>query len=96
MKLSDYLNAQLNRETIKEDQCNLYKHINNRDVAIQIQHLHLRPYKDDVVLTVTWYNVVDLNNIYRIGDDLITIKVVDLPLWEIVDVQAGRILGDNL
>ncbi len=92
MKLSDCLDALL------PDQNNtkqvLFKHISNRDIAFKINSFS----KEDSVweFNVTWFNVVNSNNVFSIDQDVIQIKPSDLQKWESINVQAGRILRDNL
>lgn len=92
MKLSDCLDALL------PDQNNnkrvLFKHVGNRDIAFKIDSFS----KDNNVweFSVTWYNVVNSDKVFPIDQDVIQIKTSDLQKWESIDVQAGRILRDNL
>lgn len=92
MKLSDCLNALL--PPSQSNTFTLFKHISNRDIAFKIDSFVKR--SDDFQFAITWFNVVNSNNVFQIDYDLIQIKNSDLHKWETVDVQAGRILRNDL
>lgn len=62
----------------------IYKHELNTDVAFQVRKQFSLPNK--VKLRITWYNIVNPKNIYRIEDDKIEIKKKDLKKWKIYEV----------
>lgn len=92
MKLSDCLNAllpdQSNRKLV------LFKHISNTDIAFRVDTISKQT--DAWRFGVTWFNVVNSNNVFPLDYDVVQIKNSDLHKWESIDVQAGRILRDNL
>jgi hypothetical protein len=92
VKLLDLLNA-LSKSNNK-DRTVLFKHINNRDVAFKINLIS--PNQHGCGFDVTWFNIVNPDSVFMLGGDLIQIKDGDLHKWGAVDVQAGRILRDNL
>lgn len=91
MKLIDLLHA-LSKSNDK-DRAVLFKHINNTDIAFKINIIS--PNSNGCGFDVTWFNIVDSNNVFKIGGDLIHIKDSDLHKWGAVDVQAGRVLRNN-
>lgn len=91
MKLADLLHALL--KTNDKDRVVLFKHINNRDVAFKINLISPNQY--GCGFDVTWFNIVNRDAVFKLGEDLIQIKDGDLHKWGAVDVQAGRILRDN-
>ena len=92
MKLSDYLDAPLPNQS--NNSLVLFKHANNTDIAFQLDTISKQT--NTWRLGVTWYNVVNLTNIFQLGYDVIQIKNSDLHKWESINVQAARILRDNL
>jgi len=91
VKLSDCLNALLAHN--QNHKLILFKHISNRDIAFKIDSFSKR--NESFQFAITWFNVVDSDNVYQIDYDLIQIKNSELHKWRAVDVQAGRILRNN-
>lgn len=94
MKLSDCLDALLPDQN--SSNFVLFKHINNRDIAFRIDSPSISKEDEEYQFAITWFNVVNPNNVFPIDYDLVKIKTSDLHKWESINVQAGRILRDNL
>lgn len=64
---------------------NLYKHLNNTDVAFAPESVQ----QSSEVLRVlgTWINVVNPKKSFPIGADCIDIKLKDLPKWELFETK---------
>ena len=69
---------------------NYYKHKNYTDVCFSLNTI--KDQESSLLLRVTWFNIVNRSNVFRIDEDVIEIKKEAIQNWEQIDVSSGRIL----
>jgi hypothetical protein len=59
----------------------LLKHIYSTDVAMTIHHKLYVPNLDGYEVKLTWFNIVNLANVYAIQRDKVFIRASDMGKW---------------